>query len=370
MARFQVIPNDIIISCSGTVGRMSVIADEDPPGIISQALLVLRPQTKRILPRFLYYVLSTRRGRDQLLQASHGSVQVNIAPRRVVENINIPVPSISEQRAIIGILGALDNKIEVNGKIGATLEAMARALFKSWFVDFDPVRAKAEGRDPDLPPETAALFPDSFEDSELGEIPKGWKLGSLTDTGTLNPEAWSCASRPDVIRYVDLSSVKWGKFERSQLYDQAKAPSRAQRVLRPGDTLIGTVRPANGSYALVADEGLTGSTGFAVLRPTRSKSFTYPAATAKENIDRLGHLADGGAYPAVRPEVVGATPIALALDNVLRAFDAVASPLLDRYAQAEHESRTLTALRDALLPKLISGEIRVADGERIVEGSA
>src|SRR5574338_242899 len=110
-----------------------------------------------------------------------------------------------------------------------------------------------------------------------------------------------------VIRYVDLANTKWGRIEAVTVHEAHEAPSRAQRVLRPGDTIVGTVRPGNGSYAFIATDGLTGSTGFAVLRPRTSQyeSFVYLASTAADNIDVLQHLADGGAYPAVRPDIVG-----------------------------------------------------------------
>jgi type I restriction enzyme S subunit len=132
--------------------------------------------------------------------------------------------------------------------------------------------------------------------------------------------------------------------------------------LRPGDTIVGTVRPGNGSYAFITQAGLTGSTGFAVLRPRVCDfaEFTYLAATALENIEALSHLADGGAYPAVRPEVVAATQVARPNDDVLREFSRVVGPLLQKLAENERESRTLAALRDTLLPKLISGELRVS----------
>ena len=140
-------------------------------------------------------------------------------------------------------------------------------------------------------------------------------------------------------------------------------------MLRPGDTIVGTVRPGNGSYAFISEGGLTGSTGFAVLRPSTPQyaQFVYLAATAAENIDALAHLADGGAYPAVRPEVAAATPVVRPDYEVLGRFSLASGPLLAKMAQNERESRTLAALRDALLPRLISGELRVKDAETLME---
>lgn len=149
------------------------------------------------------------------------------------------------------------------------------------------------------------------------------------------------------------------------VYTQQDAPSRAQRVLRPRDTVVGMVRPGNGSYAFISEDGLTGSTGFAVLQPLRTEyaEFVYFAATAAENIAALSHLADGGAYPAVRPEVVAGTQVIRPDDDALRSFSHVAGPLLARMADNERESRALSALRDTLLPKLISGDLRVQDAK-------
>jgi type I restriction enzyme S subunit len=205
-------------------------------------------------------------------------------------------------------------------------------------------------------------------DSELGETPEGREVGTLRDFSSLNPEAWSKETRPAVINYVDLSNTKWGRIEAVTAHAQQDAPSRAQRVLRPQDTIIGTVRPGNGSYAFIQEDGLTGSTGFAVLRPLRIDyaEFVYFAATAAENIEVLSHLADGGAYPAVRPEVVAATPVVRHSLDLLVKFSRVTRPLLAKMAENEREARTLAAIRDALLPKLISGELRVTDAQRFM----
>ena len=139
-------------------------------------------------PQFLYYFLRSYEGQRELVQASHGTVQVNIAPRSVVEQISIPVPPLNEQHAIAYVLSTLDDKIELNRHMNETLEATVRAIFKSWFVDFDPVRAKASGEPTDsichrigLTPDLLALFPNSFQDSELGEIPAGWQVKSIGD---------------------------------------------------------------------------------------------------------------------------------------------------------------------------------------------
>jgi type I restriction enzyme S subunit len=287
-----------------------------------------------------------------------------------LSRLEIPVPPLPEQRAIAHILGTLDDKIELNRRMNETLEAMARALFQSWFVDFDPVRAKLEGRDPGLPKEIADLFPDHFEDSELGEVPAGWQAATLAEYATLNPESWLKDTMSELIEYVDLANTKWGRIESTSTYSREDAPSRAQRVLRPGDTIIGTVRPGNGSYAQITEEGLTGSTGFAVLRPRAAEyeELVYLSGTAADNIERLSHLADGAAYPAVRPEVVLATRVAKANEALVRHFAKATKPLLAKMAHNERESRTIAPLRDTLLLKLISGKLRVKDAERFVDG--
>jgi type I restriction enzyme S subunit len=287
------------------------------------------------------------------------------------KRLRISLPSIEDQRAIAHVLGALDDKIDLNRRMNEALEAIARALFKSWFVDFGPVRAKVEGRDVGFPKPLADLFPARLVESELGEIPEGWETVALADVAVLNPETWSTQTRPAQINYVDLSNTKWGRIESVVRYQAPDAPTRAQRVLRPADTIVGTVRPGNGSYAFISEDGLTGSTGFAVLRPRRAEyaEFVYLAATAADNIDTLAHLADGAAYPAVRPEVVGATPVVRADEGVIVRFSLLARPLLAKLADNERESRTLAALRDALLPRLISGEIRVKDAAKFMAGA-
>lgn len=266
-----------------------------------------------------------------------------------------------DRRQIGSILASLDNRIAANRRVNATFEAIATALFKNWFVDFGPTRAKVGGcQPPGLPPGIAELFPDSLDGDGK---PQGWDNATLADFAVLNPESWSKKSSPPEIEYVDLANTKWGTIESTKRFAWADAPSRAQRILRPGDTIVGTVRPGNGSYSYISTEGLTGSTGFAVLRPkdNDSRELIYLAATSSENIERLSHLADGGAYPAVRPEVVLASPTVLPNAELVAEFSAVVAPLITIIEQNKREVVWLASLRDLLLPKLMSGEIRIGD---------
>jgi len=352
------------------IGSIGFCSNKHEAGLVSPDYVVFHCDITRLHPEYLNYYIQSSNWREWSTGAGVGSVRMRIYFREIAR-MPLLLPSLLEQRAIAHILGTLDDKIELNRQMNETLEAIARSLFKSWFVDFDPVCAKAEGCDTGLPTDIAGLFPSSFEDSDLGEIPKGWRVGTLADMSSLNPEAWSKRTRPAVINYVDLSNTKWGQIEAITAYAQEDAPSRAQRVLRPQDTIVGTVRPGNGSYAFISENGLTGSTGFAVLRPLRIEysEFVHFAATAAENVDVLSHLADGGAYPAVRPEDVAATPVVRPCGDVLKHFSRVAQSLLKRMGKNDRESRTLAALRDALLPKLLSGDIRVRDLKLEKEGS-
>ena len=322
----------------------------------------------RMEPSFLPYLVvgSKRRLLNLVDLAGHGTGRINSDELRALD---VRLPPTCEQRAIAHLLGTLDDKIEVNGRMNETLEAIARALFKSWFVDFDPVRAKMEGRDTGLPQDLADLFPDRLVDSEVGEIPEGWRAGTLGDVARLNPESWSNRNAPDSIRYVDLANTKWGYIDHIQEYTWEEAPSRGRRVLRRGDTIVGTVRPGNGSFALIDRDGLTGSTGFAVLRPKNAveREVVWCAATSHDSIERLTHLADGGAYPAVRPGAVLDTLVVLAGKRLRRKFSSLAAPLLNRPQENRRNAGVLATLRDTLLPKLISGEIRVPDAERALE---
>ena len=346
--------NTVLLSTRAPIGYVALAKN---PIATNQGFrsLVVRPEWS---PQYLYYWLLENA--EELKRNASGSTFREL-PGSVLKSLRLCVPDLPDQIAIAGVLGALDDRIELTRRTNATLEAMARALFKSWFVDFDPVRAKMERRDTGLPPDIAAMFPDRLVESESGEVPAGWTIGALRHLAVLNPEGWNSTEPPETVRYVDLKNTKWGVIGDVACYPWLEAPSRARRVLRNGDTIVGTVRPGNGSFALLDEDGLTGSTGFAVLRPRspRDRELVWCAATSSENVSRLALLADGGAYPAIGGSVVAATPVALADAPVRREFSAAAGPLLDEMGANRRTSRRLAELRNVLLPALVSGDVRL-----------
>ena len=174
---------DLVVTRSGRVGTFAVFDGFQLPVLPGAFLIRFRLKREIATPSFYCYYFNSPTGRELVTSVASGSVQQNLNITSL-HRLIIPVPPLREQRAIAHILGTLDDKIELNRRMNETLESMARAMFKAWFVDFDPVRAKAEGRDPGLPQAIADLFPDCFEDSELGEIPAGWRvraIGELAD---------------------------------------------------------------------------------------------------------------------------------------------------------------------------------------------
>lgn len=376
--------NSVLVSCIGSdMGKAALIKEESVTNQQINAIIV----DSKFDYNFVYYVLSTRK--QEIHDAAGGSA-LPILNKTHFSQLNITLPPLPEQKAIAHILGSLDDKIELNRKMNATLEGMAQALFKSWFVDFDPVidnalvagnpipeelADRAETRreaiaDSTANREAAKLFPAAFHETEgMGWIPEGWDVGQIIDLADLDPESWSNKNHPNHVDYIDLANTKNGLINEVFPYKYSDAPSRARRVLRRDDTIIGTVRPGNRSFAYIHEEGLTGSTGFAVLRPKlqMSRTFLYLCLTQDDVIEKFAHLADGGAYPAIRPEVVGNREALIVNSNLMAFFDEQCYPMIEKIGQHQKAINTLNNLRDTLLPKLISGELRIEDAEKMVE---
>jgi len=316
---------------------------------------------KKVEPRYLYYYLTSPPFTEYLTRIadSHTSTYPAFNPE-VIENAELLLPPEAYQRAIAHILGTLDDKIELNRKMNETLEAIARAIFKSWFIDFDPVRAKAEGRDPGLPKEIADLFPDSFEDSELGEIPKGWRVGTLKDVVIIHDS-----------KRIPLSNRE--RLERQGPYPYYGAASVMDYI----DDYI-----FDGVYVLIGEDGsVVNDDDTPVVQYIWGKLWVNNHAhvlTGKNGIS-TEHLLLFLKQVNIRPFITGAVqpklnqgnlcrvPFLLPSEPVSQSFTEIIEPIFARIRANMAESRTLAAIRDALLPKLISGEIRVKDAERFLK---
>lgn len=334
------------------------------PVTFNQDVKALRPKpgTRQ---EFLPYLLLGNK--DRLLGlvdlAGHGTGRLNSDELKALE---IKLPPDREQRAIAHILGTLDDKIELNRKMNETLEATARALFKSWFVDFDPVRAKAEGRDPGLPPRVADLFPDSFEDSELGEIPAGWEIRSLDLVATyLNGLALQKYPPVDE-NWLPVIKIAQLRAGHSSGADRASSNVPSAYVVQDGDVLFSW----SGSLEVEIWCGGPGALNQHLFKVTSSefpKWFYY--YWTREHLSEFRSIAAGKATTMghIQRGHLTAAKALVPREPLLDTMDHLMSPLLDRVLAARLQSRTLAALRDSLLPKLISGELRVTDPESFVE---
>lgn len=271
-------------------------------------------------------------------------------------------PPREEQDRIAHLLGVIDDKVELNLCTAATLEKMAQALFKSWFVDFDPVRSKAEGHSTGLPDATTALFPDRFDEDGL---PEGWRLGSIAEIIEVNPSLSLKAGTPAT--YVDMASLPTsGPSVSGFISRETSSGSRFQQ----GDTLVARITPCleNGKTALVDflddQEVGWGSTEFIVLRARAPMSHVWPYLLARDDAFRahlIAAMTGSSGRQRVPHSAVAAWDMALPPARVLAAFAAEVEPLFERISALNAESTTLRALRDTLLPKLISGELRIKD---------
>jgi type I restriction enzyme S subunit len=281
----------------------------------------------------------------------------------------IRLPSIEEQDAILAILGALDDKIEVNRKASATLEAMARALYRSWFVDFDPVWAKLENRPPaHMPPQTAALFPDSFDDDGL---PVGWRFGTLADLIEFNPR--ERIVKGTVAPYFDMRAVPTsGMIADPPIQREFSSGTK----FRSMDTLLARITPCleNGKTAMVPmmgeQEVAWGSTEFIVMRPRSGVPASLPYCVARDTAFRDEAIATmTGSSGRQRADAISISelPAAIAGVEVLSEFGDATMPLIDRIHAMGCENQTLATLRDSLLPRLMSGEIRVGDAQNLLK---
>ena len=354
-------PGDLLFCVRGaTAGRMNW-ADQEYA--IGRGIAAIRHRSSRDLQPFLEAAIKS--GLPTLLAGTTGSVFRNVSASQL-KGLRVPHFRLNRQRAIAHVLGTLDDKIELNRRMNATLEQMARALFRSWFIDFDPVRAKMEGRDTGLPQDIAKLFPDRLVDSELGEIPEGWEVKSLKNCMSLtmgqSPPGSTYNDRGEGLPFFQGRSDFGFRYPEKRRF--CSAP---KRIANPEDTLV-SVRAPVGDINMAWETCCIGRGVAALKHRSGSTSFTYHSTWSMQQELRK-YEQTGTVFGAINKGQLGALKVIEPDPKVVDAFDS-----LTRYQDAQvksnvSESRTLAALRDALLPKLISGDIRVRDAERLVGAS-
>jgi len=357
---------DLLFSWSGQPETsIDVFWWRGPDGWLNQHSFRVTP-VQGITPTFFFYLLRYLKPSFVGIARNKQTTGLGHVTKRDLENIEAAYPKLPEQRAIAHVLGTLDDKIELNRRMIEALETMARTLFKSWFLDFDPVRAKAEGRDPGLPEALAGLFPDSFEDSELGEIPKGWRVGSVDDEFDLvmgqSPPGETYNEAGNGLPFYQGRSDFGFRFPTRRVY--CTAPTRFAKA---GDTLV-SVRAPVGDVNMASEDCAIGRGVAAARHKSGSRSFSYQFMRSIAEVFARFE-AEGTVFGAIGKKDFHAIPCVMPPRELVLAYESRVLPLDDRVEVNEHESRTLAALRDALLPKLISGELRVNDEGRSIAGA-
>ena len=371
--RYAIEQGDILIAMTGaTVGKVGRFPATRERFYLNQRVgKVYLTAPRKAAYRYLYYVLSQDIYVRQMFGTADGSAQANISGAQI-ERLEIPLPPLIKQWAIAHILGTLDDKIELNRRMNETLEAMARALFKSWFVDFDPVRTKAEGRDPGIPKPLADLFPGRLVDSELGVIPEGWAVKPLRDlTDYLSRGIGPAYIETGGICVLNQKCIRDRRidFAKARLHDEEKKPTDG-RLLQRLDVLVNSTGVGTLGRAAqlwhVPEPAIVDS-HVSVLRAAPGVDpwfFGVGLTGREEEIEALGEGSTG--QTELSRLRLGNLACLAPPSEIQMQFGFAAERLLGRLSNAQQESETMGVLRDALLPKLISGELRVKDAARFV----
>ena len=351
---------DVLVTTEAPLGEVAQLGPERVA--LAQRLIGLRGKKGVLDNSFLKYLMQSADVQSQLRARATGTTVLGIKQSEL-RKVLLKFPPLDEQRAIAHILGTLDDKIELNRRMNETLESIARALFQSWFVDFDPVRAKAEGRDTGLPKHISDLFSDSFEESELGEIPKGWAVGSVDDEFDLtmgqSPPGETYNEVGEGLPFYQGRADFGVRFPTRRVY--CTAPTR---LAAAGDTLV-SVRAPVGDINMATERCAIGRGVAAVRHKTGSRSYSYQFMRSIDDVFARFE-AEGTVFGSIGKKDFHAIPCAAPSRGLVAALEGCLSSIDDRIEVNERESRALTTLRDTLLPKLISGELRIKDAEQFV----
>ena len=359
---------DIVMTREAPMGDVCQI----PRGLrccVGQRQVLLRPDPKKIDGRFLLFALQSPYVQRQIgWNEGTGSTVSNLRIP-VLEALRIPTSSLPDQLEIAETLGALDDRIAVLRETNATLEAIAQALFKSWFVDFDPILAKQQGLPPaGIDEATAALFPGSFEESALGLVPKGWSVQAVGDVvecvggatpDTKNPNYWS----PEEHAWTtpkDLSGLASPVLLRTERQLSSNGLAKIGSGMLPVGSLLMSSRAPIG-YLAIAQIPVAINQGYIAMPPGGPLPPLYMLFWCQQNMERIKARANGSTFMEISKKAFRPILVLVPPRPVIDAFMALATALFDRLVENELQAQTLTTLRDTLLPRLISGQLRLPE---------
>ena len=351
---------DVLLNITGdSVARCCQVDPTVLPARVNQHVAIIRPRSSELDPRFLRYYLVSPRMQAQMLGWAHAGATRNALTKGMIESFKVPKPPIPVQHRIADVLGKLDDKIELNRRMNRTLEKMAAAIFKSWFIDFDPTRAKAEGRDPGLPAEISGLFPNSFEDSELGPIPKGWTPGKLADVADNPRRTIQPSDVPPTTPYIGLQHMP-RRCIALDAWGRADEVGSGKSQFKEGEILFGKLRPYFHKVGIVPVDGVC-STDILVVVPKSPEwhSYALSLVSSKAFVDYTDSHSAGTKMPRTNWKDMGRYPLALPPEPLAKAFQDHVAALHQRIGLAVRQNRRLAGLRDTLLPKLLSGEMEI-----------
>ena len=376
--RKVLIPGDILIETAGgtrdqATGRTVFLAERlfeefAVPVTCASFSRFLRVNRGLVNPRYLFWYLQSIYSTGEMLpyHIQHTGV-ARFQYTSFASECQVILPPLREQDLVANTLSMLDDKIELNRRMNETLQAMARAIFKDWFVDFGPTRAKAEGRAPYLAPELWDLFPDAIDDEDK---PVGWRKGILADIAVSPRRGVSPADVAENTPYIGLEHMPRRSIALTE-WEGAGSVKSNKSVFQRGEFLFGKLRPYFHKVGLAPLDGIC-STDIVVVVPRDPDwaAFTLTCLSSDEFVDYTDQTSTGTKMPRTSWKTMGQYRICLPMGEVARAFQSLAHPLFEVVSTNIHESRTLAATRDLLLPKLMSGEIRPAEAEKELEAVA
>ncbi len=352
---------DLVFPHRGSIGETAIVPGDRPRYILSSSLMKFRPDPEKMSPLFLFYYFRSDTGRAEIMRFSSQVGTPGIGqPLTSLRQFRVPVPPREEQERIAAILASIDDKIELNRRINATLEAMARALFKSWFVDFDPVRAKMAGRDTGLPMEIADLFPDRLTNSAMGEIPNGWTVASLGDIAGAPRRGVDPARVSSDTPFIGLEHMPRKSVALKDWATSADISS-SKFAFERRDILFGKLRPYFHKVGIAPVSGVC-STDIVVLKPRIPiwSAFVLACVSSSRFVSYASQTSTGTKMPRTNWDTMSRYELCRPTDVIAAAFHQVVAPMLEQIVSNIHESRTVGALRDVLLPLLTLGKIRVS----------